>query len=226
MTDWGRIDLVVFDVDGTLYCQKKMRLLMAKDLLISVLTAKTPSPIKVLKTYRQIRERLGDEEQEDFERKLTSEVADKCGVSVGQVEIFVSEWMHKRPLPYLAFCRFKGVQELFEGLRAAGKIVGVLSDYPAQEKLAALGVHADVVVSANDPGVNILKPHPRGLEEVAAIAGVSPQRTLMIGDRVERDGYAAKRFGAHALIKSRRDIPGWNTFRAYNALKIESGICR
>jgi hypothetical protein len=44
----------------------------------------------------------------------------------------------------------------------AGKKISIFSDYPAREKLAAMGLAAHHVVAAGDVG--LLKPHARGLQ--------------------------------------------------------------
>ena len=49
---------------------------------------------------------------------------------------------------------------MFAGLQRAGKKIGIFSDYPATEKLAAMGLAVHHVVAANDVG--LLKP--RGLQ--------------------------------------------------------------
>ena len=123
--------------------------------------------------------------------------------------------MLRRPLRHLAACRYAGVQELFTGLRRAGKTVGVLSDYPAQDKLAALGLASDHVVWAGQDGVQRLKPHPRGLEVLMAQAGATPDNTVLIGDRAERDGAVALRAGTQALILHRKLQPGFRTVASY-----------
>ena len=78
----------------------------------------------------------------------------------------------------------------------------MLSDYPAADKLGALGLEVDLQVSAIDDEVERLKPHPRGLQHVLELAGIEPDRTVMIGDRLERDGECARRAGTKYLIKS------------------------
>ena len=75
------------------------------------------------------------------------------------------------------------------------------SDYPAEEKLAALGLRAEVVVSATDPEVDRLKPDPRGLEVALARLGASAEHCLLVGDRDERDGEAARRAGVEWRLK-------------------------
>ena len=73
------------------------------------------------------------------------------------------------------------------------------------------------MVWAGQPDVQRLKPHPHGLEVLIAQAGATPATTLLIGDRAERDGAAAMRAGAQALILSRKSRPGFRTFASYAA---------
>jgi FMN phosphatase YigB (HAD superfamily) len=71
--DWRRVKLVVFDVDGTLYRQRALRPRLAKDMLLHVIrhcNAEVPS---VIRTYRQLRERLGAGAVAGFEAQLVGE---------------------------------------------------------------------------------------------------------------------------------------------------------
>ena len=216
-SNWNDIRLVAFDVDGTLYRQRPLRLRMARDIVLHSLTKADLAPITVLGRFRRIRERLGEERVDGFEAALLAETAAASGRSREAVQALVDDWIETRPLPYLAACRYDGVAELFAGLGRHGKTIGVLSDYPAKAKLAALGLAADHVVTAGDPGIGILKPHPRGLQALMALAGVAPAATLLIGDRADRDGLAAREAGARVLIRSTRPIEGWQTFDRFDA---------
>ena len=214
--DWDDVHLVVFDVDGTLYRQRPLRLRMARDLALDALLRRQLDVVTVLASYRRIRERLGDEEAVDFEHALIAQTAAATASSQDRVRSIVSEWIDRRPLQYLAACRYPGLPPLFAGLRRSGKSIGVLSDYPARAKLEALGLAADHVVFAGDAGVGLLKPHPRGLQSLIAAAGVQPHQTLVIGDRADRDGLVARRAGARALIRSSKPIEGWQTFTRFD----------
>ena len=216
-SDWDDIQLVIFDVDGTLYNQHLLRTLMARDLLLHTVLKRDLRVFSLLRAFRHIRERLGEQEAGNFQQVSLSETAAAVGGSPEAVGATVTEWIEARPLPYMARCRYPGVIELFAGLRRQGKTIGILSDYPARAKLAALGLVADLVVSAGDEGVGFLKPHTRGLELLLAGAGVGAQATVLIGDRVERDGLVARRLGVRALIRSSAAIPGWQTFPRYDA---------
>lgn len=215
-SDWDGLRLVVFDVDGTLYRQRPLRLRMARDLLVHALIRLDLATLSVLRTYRRKREEMGDAQVEDFDARLVAETAATAGRSPEQVRAVVSQWIDRHPLPYLRACRYAGLGELFAGLRRHGKTIGVLSDYPARAKLAALELTADHIVTADDADVGILKPHPRGLDTLIRRAGATPATTLLIGDRVERDGLAARAAGAHVLLRAARPIDGWQTVTRYD----------
>lgn len=213
--DWDPVSLVVFDVDGTLYDQRPLRMRIARDLLLHTLTAQTLRPLLVLRAYRRIRERLADREVGPFEAPLLAETAAHTRCSTEDVLAIVSEWIEQRPLVYLASCRFTGLNSVFDGIRKSGRTIGVLSDYPARAKLTALGLTADHTVSAGDDEVGFMKPNPRGLQTLIARAGATAASTVLIGDRVERDGAVARRLGVRALLRSRKPIPGFQTFPDY-----------
>jgi phosphoglycolate phosphatase/putative hydrolase of the HAD superfamily len=216
LLDWRQIDLVVFDVDGTLYDQRRLRLAMLRRLLAATWQTRSLDTLKTLRTFRQVREALGDHPEADFMRLQYARTASRRDTSEAQVRALTAEWMEQRPLPLLAGCRYPHLDTLFAGLRAAGKQVAVFSDYPALDKLAALGLQARPVVCATDAGIARLKPDPLGLLEILRQTGVAAQRALMIGDRFDRDALAASRAGVRALIRSRQPHPEFDTFRAYD----------
>jgi len=212
---WSAIELVVFDVDGTLYAQKPLRIRMLMALLIHTLTSGSLETLKILKHFRRVREDLGNHETQNFEASLFERTSKITGASAEKIAEVVHEWIEVRPLAYLKACRYPGVNEVFEGLRSRGIKVGVFSDYPAGQKLNAMELQADFVISAEDTSVRVLKPNPLGLTRLMDQADTSPSKTLMIGDRIDRDGEAAKRAGTLCLIRSAKKLPGWTRFVSY-----------
>jgi FMN phosphatase YigB (HAD superfamily) len=214
--DWDKIKLVAFDVDGTLYRQRLLHLRLAREMLLHAVSNWDFGFIAVLRTYRRIRERLADEEVTDFEHALITETAAATAHSPDAVREIVTEWIERRSLQHLAACRYPFLPELFAGLRRKGKVIGILSDYPATSKIAALGLTADHVVCAGDEGIGYLKPHPQGFKALIATACAQPLTTVLIGDRAERDNLVARRAGTRALIKSSRTIEGVQTFARFD----------
>ena len=203
--DWRRVRAVVFDVDGTLYAQRPLRLRMARELALGCLAR--PSrlrQVRILRAFRQVREELAQAEAASIARAQYERTAERLGLTPAAVEAVVAEWIDERPLRHLAVCRHAGVRRLFAALRAADRGIGVWSDYPAPAKLRALGLAADASVSAADAEVDCLKPQPAGLARVLELLGVPASEALMIGDRDDRDGEAARRLGCPYLLLARR----------------------
>ncbi len=203
--DWQRVRAVVFDVDGTLYDQRAMRLRMGRELALACLARPaTLGAARILATYRHLREELADEEATGIGRLQYEKTAERLGLPARRIEAVVEEWILRRPLRHAAACRRPGARRLFAELRDSGRRIGVWSDYPATGKLEAMDLAADAVVCATDPEVDRLKPRPEGLVRLLGILGVAPGEALVIGDRDERDGEAARRLGCPYLLIVRR----------------------
>lgn len=217
--DWQQIHLVVFDVDGTLYDQRCLRVKMLRELLGHCL--RHPGDLRVLRLlsrYRRCREELADGEAESIADLQYRGPAERLGLAPAEVRRTVEDWMQQRPLEHLRPCRYAKVADFLAALRARQKTVAVLSDYPATDKLRALGLEASLAVSAVDREVDRLKPHPKGLERVLELAAVAPQQALLIGDRDDRDGECARRAGVAYLIKSARPAIDRHRFQDYGDL--------
>lgn len=115
---------------------------------------------------------------------------------MSEVETTVQHWMQCKPQKWLARFRRQPLLDQVKAFRNAGGLTAVVSDYPAQYKLQALGC-ADlfdvVIANGEEGGPNFLKPHPEGYLKAAAQLGVAPERCLVIGDREDADGLAAER---------------------------------
>ncbi len=82
--------------------------------------------------------------------------------------------------------------------RGRGGRTALVSDYPARDKLRAIGSLElfEVVVASGEPGGPLrLKPDPSGMLRAAEALGVAPAECLVIGDREDADGAAARAAG-------------------------------
>ena len=213
--DWDMIDLVVFDMDGTLYDQRRLRMRMLGQLLRDAIVNRSLHTVLTLRAFRHSREALADRQVCDFLTAQYAVPAIRRGCSAEAVRELVAEWMERRPLPLLRDCRRPGVLQLFQAIADQGKRIGILSDYPAAEKLAALDLTADYVVATTDVDVGRPKPDPAGLEKLLRLAKVAPKRTVLIGDRVERDAAVAARLNIRSLILSEGGSPGVTGFSSF-----------
>lgn len=187
------------DLDGTLYRHKPVQLAMAAELLLFGWTS-----IKTLRTFRHSHEELRAESgtalalgTSPFQRQLEL-AAKKLGKPAADVERVVRRWMFERPLKWVARSKRQPLLDALAQYRAGGGKTALVSDYPASGKLAALGATTlfDLVVSnGEEGGPSKLKPDPEGYLSAARRLGVEPERCLVIGDRDDADGAAARAAG-------------------------------
>jgi HAD superfamily hydrolase (TIGR01549 family) len=192
-------DAWLFDLDGTLYAQRWVRLAMACELLLFGWGA-----LGTLRRFRREHEALRrefaagkelDAAQPSPYRAQLERTATALGRTQTEVEAEVVDWMQQRPGKWLRrFARRKLLAELY-AFRADGGRTALVSDYPAEHKLAALDVRSlfeVVVANGEQNGPRRLKPHPEGFLRAAEQLGVAPERCLVIGDRSDADGEAAR----------------------------------
>ena len=188
------------DLDGTLYRPTLVKLAMAVELSLFGWGA-----IKTLRTFRSSHEQLREGQAEPalasagspFERQL-EHAAGRLGLPREAVELVVRQWMFERPLKWVAQSRRGDLLAALEKYRERGGKTALVSDYPASGKLQALGATQlfDIVVSSGEPGgPSKLKPHPEGYLLAAAALGVEPIHCLVVGDRDDADGAAARAAG-------------------------------
>jgi HAD superfamily hydrolase (TIGR01549 family) len=191
----GDADAWLLDLDGTLYTARWVKLGMALELLLGGLTV-----APVLRRFRHVHEQIRDLDAGGDPFRLQLErAAAALGKPADAVEAIVREWMFRRPAKWIARAKREALFTEIRAFRAQGGKTAVVSDYPAREKLAALGEPElfDVVVASGEPGGPArLKPDPAGYLRAAAALGVTPARCLVIGDREDADGAAARAAGA------------------------------
>jgi HAD superfamily hydrolase (TIGR01509 family) len=135
----------------------------------------------------------------------------------------VAQWMEERPLDLLAGAMWEGLEPVLVGAKQRGLRLGVVSDYPAEKKLEALGLRAyfETVVTAQDIEVQRFKPDPRSLEVALDRLNTGPDDALYVGDRPEVDAEAARRAGVACAIldpKGRQSKGDWLVFSSYPEL--------
>lgn len=218
---------LVFDVDGTLYHQGTLR----RRIVWRFLCAYATRPLegwrtaRILSEYRRGQERLRgcSEAGGDLGGRQLQFVADNLRTDVAAVAPVIHRWMEREPLRLLPGCTPRSLKPLLELARKRGIKMGVLSDYPARDKLAALGMEAffSVVVCAQDADVQTFKPSPRGLQLVLRRLGVANRNALYIGDRADVDVATARNADVPCLIlghKSQVRPEGWLEVAGYRHL--------
>ena len=184
------------DLDGTLYDARWLKLAMAAELGLVGAPAWS-----IVRQFRREHERLRAEaysgEVTPFEKQLRR-TATVLGVPPERVRARVDEWLIRRPCKWIRAFRRRSLLAEIQAFREAGGRTAVVSDYPANQKLEALGATSlfDAVVANGEPGgPDRLKPAPDGLLLAARRLDVTPEDCLVLGDRDDADGAAARAAG-------------------------------
>ncbi len=106
MRDLQDYELYIIDMDGTLYFQRKMQLLMGLRLLGSALTGKRGAgELKTVLTYRKLREQCKGEKTPDDQ--LIEQIAQKKKTEPQSEKQIIEKWLYLLPLDVIAGCRDK-----------------------------------------------------------------------------------------------------------------------
>jgi beta-phosphoglucomutase-like phosphatase (HAD superfamily) len=184
------------DLDGTLYYQSAVRLAMALEVALGGWSA-----ISCIRAFREEHERLHRDTPEPLGDPFLTQIqrtAARLGRSHEDMRRLIEHWMIVRPCRWLRPLRRRGLLREIDDFHREGGKTALVSDYPARAKLEAMGIaHLfDVVVASGESaGLSRLKPWPDGYLLAAGALGVPPRACLVIGDRVDADGQAARRAG-------------------------------
>ncbi len=196
---------VAFDLDGTLYDQKRLRMIMAFRLgLYYVIRPFRIKDLLILKTFRKVRDHWDEIEEKSGSLSIDDAqyayVAKKCGVKPERVAKVVADWIYDNPLSALPKCADPMLASYIRDLRQNQIPVLIHSDYPIADKLHALGLEADGMYAPGDERAIDLKPSPSGLLMILKDLDLSANELLMVGDRDEKDGESARRAGVDYVI--------------------------
>jgi putative hydrolase of the HAD superfamily len=95
---------------------------------------------------------------------------------------------------------FPQVVETLSAFKAKGLKLGLLSDFPPDQKLTNLGLDGlwDAVLCSEKTGR--LKPDPRSFLELARKLGATPERILYVGNSVRYDVVGSKNVGMKTAL--------------------------
>ena len=204
---------VLFDIDGTLYPQMPLRALMAAEIALEGLRARSAGRVRrlvqVIAAFRRVREELrdlGEPAAERLDELQFSGTAARLRIDVDEVRNVIEEWVIQRPVKHLRYLRRSGLARLLTTLSGRQLKVGALSDYPGEQKLQALGVAEAFSFSlcTADPSINAFKPHPKGFWRACEMWNVAPQEVLYVGDRSDVDNAGAAAAGMRCFIVGSR----------------------
>jgi putative hydrolase of the HAD superfamily len=213
---FGReIKAVTFDMDGTLYDSARLFVLLLPEILKNR---------RFVVTYFRTREEIRREGfKGDIRREVIRRVSAKLNIDEDECAYLIDETIYRLFASKLSSrFLFDGVREFIGMLKANDVKIGIISDFPVDEKLFRLGLYFEpfrAIINSEDVGA--LKPAIEPFLKAQEILKVEPQYILHIGDRENSDVIGAKRAGflsgrikRFGRLKSEADI----VFRSYREL--------
>ncbi len=213
--------IIVLDMDGTLYYQRGMQILMCLEMgAFAVMHPFSLWKLRTISVFRKIRESrefategTGTEQENvatarNLLKRQYEMTAEIVGRSEEAVQGIIEEWMFNRPLKYLRYTADVNLLAWVRKWKSAGKKVVVYSDYPVKEKCEMLKVEADAMFSSDEMIIGQMKPSVKALEIICSEFGVRPEDILVVGDRMSKDGKMAETFGCEYVI-----LKKWKVFR-------------
>lgn len=200
-------DAIIFDLDGTLYDKKN----------IVFNTMKSHwKEFPLLHASNTLRKSLKGKDlgsTEEFFNAFYGQVSKASGKSVQTVEKWYMNKFYPRFIKTLKkkYEARPGLDDLL--LEIDNRLaLSVFSDYShVAERMKALGIDTKpFAILAGSEEYGVLKPSARPLLDIASRLGIQPGRVIMVGDRMDTDGEAAKLAGMKFYhIKDRED---WLSF--------------
>src|SRR5438477_4657421 len=129
--DYSSVKAICFDVDGTLYDQRELRVRMAGLILRAWLCRRiTLRQIRTLSLYRKYTEQVRHcKTQPDIEDYILRHTAESNRVTTDEVREVVENWIHIAPLPLLRRVAYRNLATILGHFKERGYRLGVLSDY-------------------------------------------------------------------------------------------------
>ncbi len=222
----SQYELIITDMDGTLYFQRPVQLLMGMRMAFAALFSKNGrKELSAVLAFRKEREALSEESgfsgasseetslpgasseetslpgNTSFENILYERTARKVGMSAEEAERAVKKWLYEKPVSTVGFFGDRKLIRILDRCRGNGITVVILSDYPASDKAEALGISTYPEYYSGDPAIGVLKPDPAGILYAMSDNGVTDkEKVLVIGDRDSKDGAAARAAGTDFVI--------------------------
>jgi len=184
------IEGAAFDLDGTLYPNYRLNILLIPFLLKEWrLIYAFGRARKIIREQQEISSapQYIPSVQGDFYEYQAGITAKIIGVPPEAMKEKIESMIYRKWEPLFKKVKlFKGAAETLAALKKAGFKLGLLSDFPPETKLKYLGLSDgwDAVLCSERCGA--LKPHPRSFTELAAAMSLPPEKILYVGSLKQR----------------------------------------
>ncbi len=195
-TIFKNTQLIIFDLDGTLYDQRKLRAKLYFTFIFNLLILKIrPKDLEIVSEFRKQREKHKGYRSASLTEDQYNWCIEKIGVSAERIKKTIENLMFQMPLKFLKNALYPNVVLFINILKASGFKIAVYSDYPVEDKLSELGIVADKTFCSTQENIAQLKPSENGLMIICKSFQCNTKQALYIGDREDTDGESARLAG-------------------------------
>jgi putative hydrolase of the HAD superfamily len=197
---------VAFDIDGTLYPEWRLNLAAFPYVL---------HHLGFFLHYATVRSRLHEESRRgmapctgDFFRHQAQRLSEVEHSTIDAAAERIHRIVYRGLMPFFPKIKpFPGALEAIRDFRAAGLKIGVLSDFPPEQKADLWGMAplCDVVLGSEKIGA--LKPSPLVFEALRKELGVEAGEILYVGNSLRSDIRGAKNAGMHTAWLAKKKAP-------------------
>ena len=188
--NWSAYHGYIFDVDGTLYAQSRVRWGMLWKL--ATYFCIRPHRIRELLAiylFRKLREK--PKHKNDSFADLFRIIESKTGLPANAASRTIQTWMFEAPLTLLKKYAYRDVVDYINRKHADGCRIIVYSDYPAEEKLKAIGIRYDAAYDSSHEDIMELKPSLKAMRKILSENDLAAEQLVYVGDRDDKDRASA-----------------------------------
>lgn len=202
----AEIKAIAFDVDGTLYPQRSYYWRMFLAGVKAPLLSWAYNRARVLYRKEQASAPTVPENRAGYLHRLSllmlkalhRKATDK---SVRRMErkvefVFYDSWRRL----YRHVPEREGMRNALARFKERGYKLAVLSDFPLEGKLEALGIADLVDVALSSEDVGYLKPDPRVFSRLISCINLEPHEVLYVGDSYQKDVLGSRGAGMHSCL--------------------------
>ncbi len=217
---YNDIKAIAFDIDGTLYPSWQLYVRIAGYFF---------HHIQFFLKYNKVRKVLHQTAPlPDFFEYQARLLADEMHVTTEFAKDQINEICYEGLKPYFFEMKpYANVYQTICAFKAAGLKIGILSDFPPEQKGRLWGLRSlcDVCIGSEESGA--LKPSIYPFAILAEKLGVKPEQVLYVGNSIKYDVMGAKSYGMKTayLLKGIRKLLGIKcaaadiSFKNYRQLK-------
>lgn len=206
----SEVNVVAFDVDGTLYGKGAYVWRMMASGFPDLALAFAYNRARILYRQEQGTVSVSPENREGYRRRLALLMLRVLHIQPTEEHIRRIDARTQRQL-YGTWERLyrhvrgrSGMSEAMGSLKEKGYRIAILSDFPLVGKLEALDAASfvDVVLCSEDTGY--LKPDCHVFQELLKRLGCRPEQVLYVGDSYQKDVLGSRKMGMHSLLLTRK----------------------